>query len=64
MSVDLTRAVVQGMGRAIRQEHKNGNTNTAGGLTLLVIGFFLLPIPIVGLPMMIWGIIKLCKGDD
>lgn len=63
MSVDITRAVAHTVGHAVKEQREKGNHNTAAGLALLAMGFFLLPIPIVGIPMMIVGIIKLCKGD-
>ena len=42
-----------------RQE-KKGNHSKATGLSLITFGIFLLPIPIIGIPLIGIGIWKLC----
>ena len=64
MSVDLGRAVIQSLGNAARKERQKGNENGATGLGLIAFGIFALPIPILGIPLIIMGIWKLCSKNS
>ena len=61
MSNDFFRLLIRGLGNASRQERAHGNHGVADGLVMIGIGIFLLPIPIIGLPLLIMGIWKLFK---
>jgi hypothetical protein len=58
MSVDPRKALLEGLSHAARHEHKKGNHSGGVGLTLIVFGIFTLPIPIIGIPLIVLGIIK------
>ena len=62
MPVDLMKAVAQSVGQAARREQKNGNPEKATGLVLIAFGVLTLGIPIVGIPLIIMGIRKLCRS--
>ena len=64
MSVDLGKAVIQSLGNAARKERQKGNHTGATGLALIAFGIFTLPIPILGIPLIIMGICKLCDKDS
>jgi len=64
MSVDLGRAVIQSLGNAARKERQKGNHDGATGFMLIAFGIFTLPIPILGIPLIIAGICKLCSTDS
>jgi hypothetical protein len=61
MPVDPLNAVIHGIGHAIKAEHKKGNHGKANAWSLIVFGVFLLPLPIIGIPLLIAGIWKLCS---
>jgi|GEM_PF-6979216 len=50
------------LGLHARKERKMGNHSTANGWIMIGVGVFLLPIPILGLPLLGFGIWKVCKG--
>jgi hypothetical protein len=64
MSVDLGRVVIQSLGNAARKERQKGNHNGATGLMLIAFGICTLPIPILGIPLIISGICKMCSKDS
>jgi len=55
------RSVFQSIGQSARRERRLGNHDKANGLVLIGLGIFLLPIPIIGIPLMIFGFRKLLK---
>jgi hypothetical protein len=65
MPVDPVRAVIQSLGHAARKERQKGNESGATGLGLIAFGIFALPIlPILGIPLIIMGIWKLCSKNS
>lgn len=61
MSFDPMRSIVQSLGHAARHERKKGNESGATGCALIAFGIFTLPIPILGIPLILMGIWKLCS---
>jgi hypothetical protein len=59
MPLDPIKTVIESLGHASRQERRKGNYSRANGLALIAFGIFLLPIPVIGVPMMIAGLVKL-----
>jgi hypothetical protein len=64
MPFDPVRSVIQSLGHAARTERKKGNESGATGLGLTAFGIFALPIPILGIPLIIMGIWKLCSKNS
>jgi hypothetical protein len=60
MSVDLLGAATRTIGHMARRERKKGNDGKATGWMLIGFGVVTLPVPIIGLPLIIMGIYKLC----
>lgn len=44
------------------RERAKGNAEGANGMALIGLGIVLMPIPVIGLPLLVWGIVKLCKS--
>ena len=63
MSHDPIKIFTHAIGHQAAHERAKGNTSVANGLGLVATGFVLLPIPFIGIPLLIWGIIKLCQGS-
>jgi hypothetical protein len=61
MPVDPFQAVIHAIGHESRKQHRQGNHGKATGLALIAVGIFLLPIPIIGIPLIGMGIWKLCS---
>jgi hypothetical protein len=64
MPFDPVRSVIQSLGHAARTERKKGNHNGATGLGLIAFGIFALPFPLLGIPLIIMGIWKLCSKNS
>jgi hypothetical protein len=64
MPIDPVRTVIQSLGHAARKERQKGNESGATGFGLIALGIFTLPIPILGIPLIIMGIWKLCSNDS
>ena len=43
-------------------ERAKGNADGANGMALIGLGILLMPIPVIGLPLLVWGIVKLFKN--
>ena len=43
------------------RQRRQGNHGKAAGLSMIAIGIFTLPIPIIGIPLIFFGICKLFK---
>ena len=61
MSNDWKRHLIHAISHSIRHERAHGNVGTANGLGYIALGIILLPIPIIGVPLLITGIWKICK---
>jgi hypothetical protein len=57
---DPINALIQAIGVESRRQHKSGNHSKAAGLSLIAFGIFTLPVPIIGIPLILMGIWKLC----
>jgi hypothetical protein len=64
MPLDPVTTVIQAIGHAARKERQKGNHSGATGLMLIGFGIFTLPIPILGIPLIIMGIWKLCSKNS
>ena len=62
MSHGMKHQIMHALGHGARHEREKGNSESATGLTMVGIGMALMPIPIVGLPLMLWGGVKAIKG--
>jgi hypothetical protein len=58
------RIVMQSIGQAARKERLKGNESGATGFGLIAFGVLTLPIPILGIPLILMGIWKLCSKDS
>ncbi len=54
----ITEHVVRHLAKESREAHKAGDSKTASSLMLIGLGILLLPVPILGLPLIICGIIR------
>ena len=61
MPVDPLHAVIHGISHVVKEERKKGNDGKAAGWSLIAIGIFTLPVPIIGIPLIAMGIWKLCS---
>jgi len=59
MSFDLMRSAAQATARSAARAHKEGDHGAASGLAMIAFGIFMLPIPIIGIPLIVLGIRKL-----
>jgi len=50
------------IGDKAREFKEKGNSDGATGLTMVGLGMALAPIPIIGVPLMLWGGVKAYKG--
>lgn len=50
------------LGHQAQHERKQGNTGRANGLLMIGMGIAFMPIPIVGLPLLVMGLCKSAKG--
>lgn len=55
MSNHLGHSFMHALAHQAHKERHKGNHSRANGIWLILLGFFLLPVPIVGVPLMIWG---------
>jgi hypothetical protein len=62
MAEDWIKHLIHGIGHSARHEREKGHHSAANGWIMIGIGVFLLPIPILGLPLLGFGIWKVCKG--
>ena len=53
---NLTKAVLRSVGQVAQRERRQGNHGKANGIVMITFGIFLLPIPIIGLPLILYGI--------
>jgi hypothetical protein len=53
--------LVHGIAHGAKHERAHGSPGRAAALTMIGIGIVLLPIPIIGLPLLLAGIWKLFK---
>lgn len=60
MSVNPMQGVFQTLGHQSRKLRKEGKHAKANGLALIAFGIFLLPIPVIGIPLIGVGIYMLC----
>ena len=60
MSMDPMHSVYHAIGHESRKLRKEGKHGKANGLVLITFGIFLLPMPIIGIPLIGIGIYMLC----
>lgn len=51
------------IGHQSQHERKHGNSGGANGLAMIVLGIMFLPIPFIGIPLLLIGICKAIKGQ-
>jgi hypothetical protein len=59
MRPDLFHQAAKGLRRAARQQSSVGHKKNGTGLGMIAFGILLLPIPIIGIPLIIAGICTL-----
>lgn len=64
MSHDPMQHVLHALGHSSRHEREKGHTKRANGLILIGMGLVLLPIPIIGLPLIVWGVCNCFREED
>jgi hypothetical protein len=57
-------AVMHAARKQAAAEREKGHPNKASAIMLIGSGLVLLPIPIIGLPLLIWGICKACSSGE
>ena len=50
---------IEGLAHASKHARAEGESSKANGLALIGLGFMLIWIPIIGVPLIIWGVVKL-----
>ena len=63
MSNHNTHHMMHALKHQIDREKAKGNTSGANALALIGLGIVLLPVPFIGLPLLIWGIVKSCSSS-
>jgi hypothetical protein len=63
MAMNMNRIVAQSVGQALRKERAKGNVKGADGWGLIMLGIITLPIPIIGIPLIVAGAHKLCSKE-
>jgi hypothetical protein len=58
MSHNPLQHLLHALGHVSRHEREQGHPKRANGLLLIGFGIVTLPIPIIGLPLIVWGIIN------
>ena len=56
--------ILHAVGHQAQHERHNGNTNGANALVLFGVSLLLMPIPFVGIPLMIYAIAKGFSSDS
>lgn len=56
--MNLLQRLVCILARESSRERTKGNVSKANGMALIVLGIFLLPFPIIGLPLIVYGLVK------
>lgn len=64
MSADHMKHFIHSIGHASQHERAKGNKGKANGLLLIGTGMLFLPVPFIGLPLIIWGICLCCSSGD
>lgn len=64
MSHNPLHHVVHRIGHLSREERAKGNSQKANGLLLVGAGLLFLPVPFIGLPLLIWGICVCCSSGE
>jgi hypothetical protein len=62
MQVDPKRAVLQSLDHVAQNERIERHERRKTGLGLIALGIFSLPVPILGIPLIILGICMLCSS--
>jgi len=62
MGDEWFKHLIHGIFHSSRHELAHGNKKAANGLAMVGIGILLMPLPIVGLPLILMGIWKMCKS--
>ena len=60
MPDDWTKHLIRAIGLSAHHARQEGNHGLAGGLTLIGLGIITMPIPFIGLPLLL-GVWKMCK---
>ena len=58
----LVHHVVHAISHQSQHERKHGNPGRANGLAMIGMGIVLMPLPIVGVPLLVGGLFKAVKG--
>ena len=61
MSDNLIHRVAHAVAHQSAHQRKHGDHKAANGLGLIAFGIFTLPIPIIGIPLILMGIWKLMR---
>lgn len=64
MSQGIQHHIMHALGHTIHKEREKGNTETANALGLIGLGIVLLPVPFIGIPLLIWGGVKAFQGSQ
>ncbi len=64
MSVNLSHTFAHAVAHQAHKERHAGNHSRANGLCLMLMGFFLLPVPFVGIPLMVWGFVNALRAPS
>lgn len=59
--MSFQKHLIEGIAHASKHARAHGEGSKANGLILIALGIVTLWIPIIGVPLLIWGIVKLCR---
>ena len=59
MSRSFTQQLIGGIGRQAVVQRQKGNVSGSDGWIMIGLGVLLLPIPIIGIPLLIYGFTRL-----
>ncbi len=60
--MSFQKHLVEGLAHASKHAREHGEPAKANALVLIGVGVATIWIPIIGIPLIVWGFIKLAKG--
>lgn len=64
MSHNITSHIVHAAAHQAHKERHNGNEKCANALTTFGLSLVLMPIPFIGIPLLIRSLIQMCSAES
>lgn len=64
MSKSILEQVMHHVAHQAGHARQQGKKDQANAMAMIAFGIFLLPLPIIGVPLLIWGLVKLFSSPD